>query len=186
MKIESEMRSEMDFAEVCVEPMRKRHLTQVMAIEQQCYPRPWTRGIFESEIAQIHPDSRWYLVARYRRRVLAYGGLWITGGSSLNSREAHITNIAVDPMWRRRGLGELLMRHLAEHAISVGCEAWTLEVRASSQEAQAMYKKFGFVPAGVRRNYYEHTTDAIVMWCHDIQDPTYRTRISKLGVHHEN
>jgi [ribosomal protein S18]-alanine N-acetyltransferase len=176
------MRGAIDFAEISIEPMRKRHLTQVMAIEQQCYPRPWTRSIFESEIAQIHPESRWYLVARYRRRVIGYGGLWITGGSPPDSREAHITNIAVDPAWRRCGLGELLMLHLAEHAIAVGCGAWTLEVRATSQGAQAMYAKFGFVPAGVRRNYYENTTDAIVMWCHDIQDPTYASRLSKLGV----
>jgi [ribosomal protein S18]-alanine N-acetyltransferase len=182
VKLESEMRADFDLAEVSVEPIRKRHLTQIMAIEQQCYPRPWTRSIFESEITQIHPESRWYLVARYRRRVVGYGGLWITGGPPPNSREAHVTNIAVDPTWRRRGLGELLMRHLAEHAISVGCEAWTLEVRASSQGAQAMYAKFGFVPAGVRRNYYENTTDAIVMWCHDIQAPTYAERISELGV----
>ncbi len=181
MRLESEMREIPGLAEVSVEPMRKRHLTQIMAIEQQSYPRPWTRGIFESEIAQIHPESRWYLVARHRRRVLGYAGVWITGGSSAGGREAHITNVAVDPVWRRKGLGELLMRHLAEHVISAGCENWTLEVRASSQGAQAMYAKFGFVPAGVRRNYYENSTDAIVMWCHDIQDPEYLERISQWG-----
>jgi ribosomal-protein-alanine N-acetyltransferase len=113
--------------------------------------------------------------------VVAYAGVWITGGPEPSPREAHITNIAVDPVWRRCGLGELLLRHLAEHVIAVGCEAWTLEVRASSTGAQAMYAKFGFVPAGVRRNYYENSTDAIVMWCHDIQDPEYSARISQLG-----
>jgi ribosomal-protein-alanine N-acetyltransferase len=183
MKLASEMCEALDPGEISVEPMRKRHVTQIMAIEQQSYPRPWTRGVFESEIAQIHPESRWYLVVRHRRRVVAYAGVWITGGSAPSAREAHITNIAVDPVWRRLGFGELLLRHLAEHVISVGCEAWTLEVRASSTGAQAMYAKFGFVPAGVRRNYYENSTDAIVMWCHDIQDPEYAIRISQLGAH---
>ena len=49
----------------------------------------------------------------------------------------------------------------------------TLEVRASNTGAQALYRRFGFVPAGVRQRYYENTEDAIVMWCHDIADGEY-------------
>ena len=47
-------------------------------------------------------------------------------------------------------------------------------MRASSRGAQALYRAFGFAPAGIRARYYENTEDAIVMWCHDIQSPGVR------------
>jgi ribosomal-protein-alanine N-acetyltransferase len=56
-----------------------------------------------------------------------------------------------------------------------------LEVRASNEAAQQLYRKFGFLPAGVRARYYEGTEDAIVMWCHDIQSPEYLRRLEELG-----
>jgi ribosomal-protein-alanine N-acetyltransferase len=43
-----------------------------------------------------------------------------------------------------------------------------------------LYRRFGFVPAGVRRKYYENTDDAIVMWCQDIQDEAFRDRLRNI------
>ena len=57
----------------------------------------------------------------------------------------------------------------------------TLEVRVSNTGAQALYRSFGFVPAGVRQRYYENTEDAIVMWCHDIAELPFRQRLSLLS-----
>ncbi len=50
-------------------------------------------------------------------------------------------------------------------------------IAARSTGAQELYRSFGFAPAGVRRNYYENSEDAIVMWCHEIQGPGYRSRL---------
>jgi ribosomal-protein-alanine N-acetyltransferase len=55
--------------------------------------------------------------------------------------------------------------------------AWTLEVRASATPAHELYRRFGFAPAGVRRGYYEHGEDALVMWCHELGDEGYLERI---------
>jgi ribosomal-protein-alanine N-acetyltransferase len=44
-----------------------------------------------------------------------------------------------------------------------------------------LYRKFGYVPAGVRQRYYENTEDAIVMWCHDIAQPGFRERLAHLS-----
>jgi ribosomal-protein-alanine N-acetyltransferase len=74
-----------------------------------------------------------------------------------------------------------LLASLATVAIERGCIALTLEVRVSSTGAQALYRKFGFAPAGVRKRYYENTEDAIVMWCHDIQSGEYGARLRELG-----
>lgn len=171
-------RRELDARSLVIAPMRKRHLRQVLAIEQQAYPKPWSRSVFESELAQVRDGSRHYVVACAGRDVVGYAGLWFVRDPA--GAEAHVTNIVVAPAHRRRGVGRRLMVHLADEAIRSGCVAWTLEVRASSTGAQELYRRFGFAPAGVRKNYYEHAEDAIVMWCHDIDGDEYAARLEGL------
>lgn len=158
-----------------VERMRHRHLGQVLAIEQQAYPKPWTAKVFHDELDQARDGHRRYLVARVGRQVIGYAGLMFVAD------EAHVTNIVVQPQHRRCGVATRLLLALAEAAIAHGCEAWTLEVRASNTGAQHLYRSFGFVPAGIRARYYEGTEDALVMWCHDIQAPAYAVRLGELG-----
>jgi [ribosomal protein S18]-alanine N-acetyltransferase len=173
--------------DLAIEPMRRRDLRGgVMAIESVSYPRPWSQGVFESEIAQVRSGTRRYLVARRpgarggrKGPVVGYAGLWFAAD------EGHITNVAVAPEEQRRGVATALLLGLADQAIRQGCTAWTLEVRVSSTGAQELYRRFGFAPAGVRTRYYENTEDAIVMWCNDIQGDDYasllesiRTRVS--------
>lgn len=162
-----------------LEPMRRRHLSQVLPIEEQSYPSPWSRNVFESELAQVRSGTREYLIARSGRQILGYAGLWIVPDP--DGDQAHITNVAVDPERRRGGVATALLCALAERAIERGCVAWTLEVRASSTGAQELYRRFGFAPAGVRARYYENVEDAIVMWCHDIHLPEYRARLEELS-----
>jgi ribosomal-protein-alanine N-acetyltransferase len=95
--------------------------------------------------------------------------------------DAHVTNIAVAAERQRSGVATRLLAQLAWEAINRGCEALTLEVRVSNTGAQALYRKFGFVPAGVRQRYYENTEDAIVMWCHDIGAKNYAQRLRSLS-----
>jgi [ribosomal protein S18]-alanine N-acetyltransferase len=161
-----------------IEPMRKKHFRQVLAIEAQAYPRPWSRSVFESELAQVRDGSRSYVVARSGREVVGYAGSWYVRDP--DGDQAHVTNIVVDPGHRRCGIARRLMLHLADEAIRAGCVAWTLEVRASSTGAQELYRRFGFAPAGIRTKYYENTEDAIVMWCHDIDGDAYAARLEGL------
>ena len=94
--------------------------------------------------------------------------------------EAHVTNIAVEPSRHRQGIGRQLLIHLIRAARSRGYKAMTLEVRVSNVGAQALYRRFGFAPAGIRTKYYEQTEDAIVMWAHDIDTPDYAVRLAEL------
>ncbi|MGI9646567.1 MAG: ribosomal protein S18-alanine N-acetyltransferase [Ilumatobacteraceae bacterium] len=161
--------------DVVVESMRRRDLRRgVMDIEADAYPRPWSQGVFTSELEQARRGTRHYLVARSGREVVGYAGLWFTDG------EAHVTNVAVKQSWRRQGVARRLLVALAEEARRRGCTAWTLEVRVSSTGAQELYRTFGFVPAGIRKRYYENTEDAIVMWCHDIDGEEYGRRLEVL------
>jgi ribosomal-protein-alanine N-acetyltransferase len=158
-----------------IEPMRRRHLSQAMVIEADAYPRGWSERLFAGELDQVRDRTRAYLVARKGRTVVGYGGLMFV------LDEAHITNIAVAASMRRQGIGTRLMSALASEVIRRGCAAWTLEVRVSSVGAQALYREFGFVPAGVRARYYDGVEDAIVMWCHDVQSDGYAARLKRLA-----
>lgn len=161
-------------AEPIIEPMRRRHVGQILAIERASYPKPWSAQVFHEELDQARDGYRYYLVARSGRTVVGYGGLMFAVD------EAHVTNLAVHPDHRREGVAARLLLALADDAIARGCPAWTLEVRASNVAAQELYRRFGFAPAGVRARYYEGVEDAIVMWCHDIQSAEYARRLEGL------
>jgi [ribosomal protein S18]-alanine N-acetyltransferase len=164
---------DLDALEVRITPMRRRHLRGVLRIEQQVYPRPWTFGLFLGEISQR--ASRVYLVARVGSEVVGYAGMFRTVD------DGHITTIAVDPAWQRRGIATRMLLALARAAVDRGCHNLTLEVRMSNSGAQALYQRFGFVPAGVRKGYYPETgEDALVMWSNDIDTDDYAARLDEL------
>ena len=153
--------------------MKRRHLRGVMAIERQVYPRPWSPNLFLSEMAET--GNRCYLVARIDRDVVGYGGLICYGD------EAHVTNIAVDPLQQRNKIGTRLLHDLIVNAIDLGAEALSLEVRVSNWGAQRMYGRFGFRPVGVRKNYYQEINeDALIMWLDGIRASEYRDRLRRL------
>jgi len=159
--------------EVRIVPLRRRHLRGVVRIEQQVYPRPWTFGLFLSEIGQR--TTRLYLVARVGADVVGYAGLFRA------IDDGHITTVAVDPAWHRHGIASRMLVALARGAIERGCVNLTLEVRMSNSGAQALYQRFGFVPAGVRKGYYPETReDALVMWANDVDTPAYAERLAAI------
>jgi ribosomal-protein-alanine N-acetyltransferase len=70
---------------------------------------------------------------------------------------------------------------LARGAVERQCVNLTLEVRMSNSGAQALYQRFGFVPAGVRKGYYPETReDALVMWANDVDTPAYAERLAAI------
>jgi ribosomal-protein-alanine N-acetyltransferase len=151
--------------------MERRDLREVMPIENAVYPKPWTDRVFADEIEMMRRNHRLYLVGRVGRTLVGYCGLLFADDA------AHVTNIAVHPDWRSRGIATEFMLELAERAIALGYVSFTLEVRHTNAAAQELYRRFGFVPAGVRKKYYENTDDAIVMWCQDIQGDEFAQRL---------
>ena len=164
--------------DVVLAPMRRRHLRSVLRIEEQVYPKPWTSGLFLSELAQ--QEQRTYLVAKVGGRVVGYGGVMYV------LPDAHVTTIAVDPEQQRQSIGTRLLLGLCEAAVAQGATALTLEVRVSNSPAQGLYRAFGFVPAGARRAYYPAddsgpAEDALVMWAHDIDSPNFTERLELIA-----
>lgn len=160
--------------DLVVMPMRRAHIRKIMPIEQQVYPRPWTAQVFVEELEQARLGKRHYLVGTIADELVGYGGLLYVDD------DAHLTNLAVHPMWRSRGIATELLLDLAWEANRRGSEAMTLEVRHTNVSAQHLYRRFGFVPAGVRKKYYENRDDAIVMWCAGVQKSEFVERLRKI------
>ncbi len=159
--------------DVSIVAMRRRHLRSVLRIESSVYPRPWTLGLFVSELAQR--SSRVYRVAKVDGGVVGYGGMMFAAG------EGHVTTLAVDPAWHRRSVGTRVLLALVRASLDAGCTALTLEVRMANTSAQALYRRFGFAPVGMRKGYYAETgEDALVMWAHDVDSEDYRERLAAI------
>jgi ribosomal-protein-alanine N-acetyltransferase len=130
-------------------------LPQVIAIERQAFPTPWSLSMFVLELSK--PSG--ICLAALRDGELAgylvcsrYDTVW------------HLMNVAVDPARRRHGIATSLMDHLFSTADRPH-EQYTLEVRESNDAAIALYERYGFRGAGHRRGYYhDNREDALIMW----------------------
>ncbi|TYP53316.1 ribosomal protein S18-alanine N-acetyltransferase [Thermosediminibacter litoriperuensis] len=142
---------------VTIDLMRLEDLDQVIEIEKLSFTNPWSRNAFASELTDNHFST--YIVAKVNSTIVGYAGMWLIVD------EAHVTNVAVLPEYRGRGIGELLMRSLMDIAWRNGARRMTLEVRKSNYVAQNLYSKLGFEPMGIRRGYYtDNREDAVIMW----------------------
>src|SRR3954470_3504054 len=151
---EAPVRARRERAVVRIRRLGYTDLPDVIAIERQSFPAPWSLAMFVLELSK--PSS--ICVGAVRDGELAgylicsrYHTVW------------HLMNIAVHPEERRGGVATNLIEHMLEEAGDH--DRYTLEVRVSNSEAIAMYESFGFRTAGVRRRYYhDNNEDALIMW----------------------
>lgn len=190
-------------------PMIEDDIEEVQQVERESCNLLWSPTTYRRELRQ--QDRNRYMVARASQRPLApdeqpprssrregmfnallapllspemlapayplvgYAGVWVL------LDEGHITTIAVAPAHRRQGVGELLLNGLIDHAIELGAESLTLEVRLSNTAAQRLYLKYGFHPAGKRPRYYtDNSEDALIMWADMLSSADYQARLRTL------
>jgi len=126
-------------------------------------------------ILPLLPFPRRHAPAPEGPHVVGFAGMWMVFD------EAHITTIGVDPAYRSRGFGELLLLALFDEAVRRGSTWLTLEVRVSNEIAQALYRKYGFTVQGRRRRYYsDDGEDAYIMWSRSLRDPDYLAMVNGL------
>jgi ribosomal-protein-alanine N-acetyltransferase len=96
--------------------------------------------------------------------------------------EAHMTTIATAPSYQRTGVATTMIVDGIETLRADGIKHISLEVAANNEPAQALYRRFGFAPVAVRKNYYPVTgQDALVMWVYDIDSEAYARRLEELA-----
>ncbi|MDO6851209.1 ribosomal protein S18-alanine N-acetyltransferase [Priestia megaterium] len=137
--------------------MEVKDIDQVVKIEEKSFMTPWSSEAFQNELTNNQFST--YIVMEEGENIIGYCGTWIV------IDEAHVTNIALLPDYRGKGLGELLLRNVMDVLRKLGATSMTLEVRVSNHIAQSLYQKLGFKPGGIRKNYYsDNNEDALVMW----------------------
>ncbi|MEY2701045.1 MAG: ribosomal-protein-alanine acetyltransferase [Pseudomonadota bacterium] len=136
--------------------MRLDDVRPVHALECRVYAFPWEAEAFRDCLFMKYPC--W--VGEYKGSICAYGILSIAAG------EAHLLNICLAPEIQGKGLGRVLLEHLAHEARTRGADVLFLEVRSSNFRAIALYQSSGFNEIGSRKGYYPAAggrEDAIVM-----------------------
>jgi ribosomal-protein-alanine N-acetyltransferase len=140
--------------------MQLSDIPAVMEIEQVAFPVPWKASAYEYEIVSNRVASYQVLTAQIGDKpalIIGYCGYWRLAD------EAHISTIAIQPEWRGRGLGEMLLINMLFLTYRDSAQIATLEVRRSNIVAQSLYKKYKFELVGERRRYYQKQEDALIM-----------------------
>lgn len=143
-----------------IEAVEEADLDTLAEIEAARFPDPWSRDLLATELSLV--ESRRYTKAVAGDQLLGYLGLMFV------DEDVHVNTIATAPGREGRGVGTWLLLEGIEAAVLNGAKHVTLEVAVDNERAQALYRRFGLAPVGVRPRYYPGGIDALVMWCHDI------------------
>lgn len=123
------------------------------------YDNFWSYNILKNELLN---DKTTYIVAKENDQIVGFAGIM----TCLD--EATLNNIVVKKSCRGRGIGGELLDTIIELCADLNMKTLTLEVDSSNIPAISLYKKFGFQNLGIRKKYYNHTSDAIIMTKYDI------------------
>jgi len=156
-----------------IAPMATADVAAVTRIERASFSTVWPSDAFYNELRTNKLAH--YFVGRYEGHVVAYGGIWVI------LEDSHVTTLAVDPEYRGRSFGEVLLLRLIDEAIDRGAAWITLEVRASNAVAQRLYRKYGFTTVTMRTGYYtDDNESALIMWAGSLRGELYRNRLQVL------
>lgn len=134
--------------------IEEKHIEQIKDLEKKCFSVPWTD---EQLRAQLPDKMHVFLIAESNEKALGYVGMMHV------LDEGYISNVAVDPEYRRNGIADALINELTERAKELELSFVTLEVRESNEPAKALYKKHGFSEVGLRKNYYSFPTENAIL-----------------------
>lgn len=142
--------------------LEKEDVDDVDKVAQNAYgEHHWSKDAFYRELS--NNLARYYVVKDMSGEVLGFAGSW----SIID--EAHITTIAVDSAFRRKHVGEVLLRAIIDNCYNEKIKYLTLEVRESNIPAIKLYEKYGFKSFGVRKGYYQDNNEnALIMWTENI------------------
>lgn len=135
--------------------MKSEDVFQAAEIEKKSFSMPWSPEGFKGALAY---EDNIILVVEEEGRIAGYACVYVSFD------EGELTNIAVEPEYRGRGIGLMLMKELKHRAEDKLVSKIVLEVRISNAAAISLYEKCGFKNIGTRKNFYEQPVeDAYIM-----------------------
>ena len=147
---------------VNISPMTQDNLDGIIEIETAAYgEHHWSKDSFYAELQ--NNLARYFCAFDSNNNLIGYAGSWLV------IDEAHITNIAVKPEYRGKGVGESLLVEIFKECYKNMIKYVTLEVRVSNTPAISLYEKYLFKSLGQRKGYYQdNNEDALIMWTENI------------------
>jgi len=137
-------------------PITRDQVPPAAELERLCFPDPWPERLLYEQLENENALTLGALDGE--GTLLGYGGMTAV------LDEGYLSNIAVHPQYRRRGIARALLRGFRDYAVSRRLAFLTLEVRAGNAAAVALYESEGYRLAGRRKNYYRHPVeDALIM-----------------------
>lgn len=153
--------------------MQPSHLPEVLAIEREVFPTPWSEGMFRQELSG-NVASRMRVVLR-DKKVVGYYIAWFLEDM------VHLLNIAVARRYQRNGIGTILLEQILGEAAEEGRRYIALEVRRSNTAAQLFYRVFHFEKVGIRKRYYSDNFEDAILMVLDLERNPYRKRSREKG-----
>ena len=142
-----------------IEKMDREHLDEVLFIETSSSLTPWSKEMFLEELRNPLAHSFVYY------RVDEAQGSHLAGFICFRNigEESELLNIAVHPLYRRKGIGRKLMQYYMELGRARQIKTFYLEVHVANPPAISLYQGFSYQPVGMRKKFYQGKFDALMM-----------------------
>lgn len=138
-----------------ISKMQESDINELVKIDKICFSSPWSYNSFKAELEN---KNSYFIVCKYNNNAIGYAGLY----KILD--ETYISNIALLPDYRKKGIGRKLLVSLINYAQNNRASFISLEVRKSNYIAINLYKSEGFVLSGLRKNFYSSPKeDGLIM-----------------------
>ena len=135
--------------------LNEDYIYDLVELEKECFSDPWSEAMFMGDLLSEY--TYYYGTFNEDGKLIGYIGMWMTvdGGE--------ITNVAVHPEYRRKGIAFSLVENIVKICKVNNLEYINLEVRESNCKAISLYTKFGFEQVGLRKNYYKYPTENAIL-----------------------
>ena len=138
-----------------IRPASFDDISSIVEIENKTNQMPWSKAQFLSSMEVGH-----YSVVMHKDSDIL--------GFAIHSPiipESHLLNIAIDPAYQGKGLGDKLLQQIILQNRTIGVKTISLEVRVSNLPAINLYEKRGFHKDAIRPDYYSGSPkeDALLM-----------------------
>ena len=138
-----------------IRPASFDDISSIVEIENKTNQMPWSKAQFLSSMEVGH-----YSVVMHKDSDILGFAIY-----SPIIPESHLLNIAIDPAYQGKGLGDKLLQQIILQNRTIGVKTIALEVRVSNLPAINLYEKRGFHKDAIRPDYYSGSPkeDALLM-----------------------
>jgi len=138
-----------------IRPASFDDISSIVEIENKTNQIPWSKAQFLSSMEVGH-----YSVVMHKDSDILGFAIY-----SPIIPESHLLNIAIDPAYQGKGLGDKLLQQIILQNRTIGVKTISLEVRVSNLPAINLYEKRGFHKDAIRPDYYSGSPkeDALLM-----------------------